>query len=176
MNAANLLTLVRIGMIPLAAYMFSVGAFGSAAAIFIAACLTDVLDGFIARRFHMITDIGKILDPLADKGMQLTVLLSLSLCGRMPHAAVYMILAKELLMCIGGYFLYKKQIVVAANWYGKAATVVVALCVMAVLLFYEKLPQAILSFVQWLPVAAALGAFLLYFRDFIKIVREGKLL
>lgn len=176
MNIANFLTLLRIAMIPLAAYMFSVESFDLAAAIFLAACLTDVLDGIIARRFNMITDLGKILDPLADKGMQLTVLISLAVCERMPRAAVYMILAKELLMCLGGCFLYKKNIVVAASWYGKAATVVISLCVMSVLLFYEKMPLVLLRTVQWVPVFAALGAFLLYFLVFLKTVREEKLL
>lgn len=176
MNIANLLTLLRIAMIPLAAYMFSVEAFDHAAIIFLAACFTDVLDGFVARRFHMITDLGKILDPLADKGMQLTVLISLALCERMPRVAVYVILAKELLMCLGGCFLYKKNVVIAANWYGKAATVAVSACVTSVLLFYESLSPFILTAVQWIPVFAALGAFLLYFLAFLKTVREGRLL
>ena len=176
MNIANVLTLLRICMIPCAAYMFFVEAFGIAALIFFAACLTDVLDGVIARKFNMITDLGKILDPLADKGMQLTVLISLAVCERMPRAAVYVILAKELLMCLGGCFLYKKNIVIAANWYGKAATVAISACVMSVLLFYESMAPALLRVVQWIPVFAALGAFLLYFHVFLKTIREGKLL
>ena len=176
MNIANFLTLLRIAMIPLAAYMFYLEAFDLAATIFLVACLTDVLDGVIARKCNMITDLGKILDPLADKGMQLTVLISLAVCDRMPRAAVYMILAKEFLMCLGGCFLYNRNIVIAANWYGKAATVVISLCVTSVLLFYEAMAPALLRTVQWVPVFAALGAFLLYFHVFRKTVREGKLL
>ncbi len=175
MNVANLLTIVRIAMIPIVGYMFSCEAFGTAALLFFAACLTDVVDGWIARHFHLITDFGKIMDPLADKGMQLTVLVSLALCGRMPRTAVYVILGKELLMCLGGCLLYKKNIVVAANWWGKAATVVIATCVLAVLLFYERMASPILFLVQWLPVVAAVGAFVGYFIGFIKRVRKGKM-
>ena len=105
MNIANFLTVLRIGMIPVAAYMFYIEAFEIAAAVFFAACFTDVLDGYLARRFHMVTDIGKLLDPLADKGMQLTVLVSLAFCRRMPLLAVAVILAKEILMFFGGLFL-----------------------------------------------------------------------
>lgn len=176
MNIANLLTLLRIGMIPLAAYMFYLGAFDLAAWVFLFACLTDILDGFIARRFNMITDIGKLLDPLADKGMQLTVLISLAVCRRMPHIAVCVIIAKEFLMFLGGLFLYRKKVVVMANWYGKAATTLTSLSVMAVLLFYEKMPSDVLHVAQWLPVVAAIGAFLPYFVLFLKTVRERKLL
>ncbi len=176
MNIANFLTLLRLCMIPVAAYMFHLEAFSSAALIFFVACLTDVLDGFIARHFNMITDVGKLLDPMADKGMQLTVLISLAFCERMPVIAVWVILAKEMMMFVGGLFLYRKKVVVAANWYGKAATVLVSACVMAVLLFYEKMPQALLAVVQWLPVFAALSAFILYFLSFIRTVREGRLL
>ena len=176
MNIPNFLTALRLCMIPVAAYMFHLEAFSAAAVVFFAACFTDVLDGFIARRFNMITDIGKLLDPLADKGMQLTVLISLAFCRRMPPIAVGVILAKEIMMFVGGLFLYRKKVVVAANWYGKAATVLVSACVMAVLLFYEKMSPALLAVTQWLPVFAALSAFILYFLSFLKTVREGRLL
>ncbi len=176
MNIPNFLSVLRLLMIPVAAYMFYLESFMAAACVFFAASFTDVLDGYIARRFHMVTDIGKLLDPLADKGMQLTVLVSLALCRRMPPVAVGIILAKEILMFLGGLFLYRKKIVVAANWYGKLATVLVSVCVMAVLLFYEKMPSPILLTVQWLPVCAALLAFFLYFLAFLNTVRERKLI
>ncbi|MBE7025147.1 MAG: hypothetical protein E7408_03730 [Ruminococcaceae bacterium] len=176
MNVANVLTVIRISMIPFVAWMFAQGNFRAAAIIFFAACFTDVLDGYIARRFHMITDIGKLLDPLADKGMQLTVLISLAFCRRMPFAAVVVILAKEILMFVGGLFLYRRKIVVSANWYGKAATVLIAASVMAVLLFYDTMARGLLTVMQWLPVVVSVTAFLLYLIEFIKTVREGKLL
>lgn len=173
MNIANFLTFLRLCMIPLAAYMFYISSFDVAAAVFLLACLTDVLDGFLARRLNLITDMGKLLDPLADKGMQLTVLISLAFCGRMPFLAVVIILLKEVLMFFGGLFLYRRKFVVAASWYGKAATVLVSACVLAVLMFYEKMPSALLYTVQWLPVFVALGAFLLYFQSFMRILKEG---
>ncbi len=176
MNIPNILSLLRIMMIPVVAVLFYHGNYETAAMVFLLACLTDIVDGYLARRFGWITDIGKLLDPLADKGMQLTVLISLAWCGRMPHAAVWLVLIKEIAMFLGGLFLYKHHIVAAANWYGKAATVVISLSVTAVLLFYDILPHAVLCTAQWLPVFAAFGAFLLYFNAFIKRVREGKLL
>lgn len=176
MNVANVLTIIRIFMIPLAAWMFAQSDFSGATIVFFTACLTDVLDGYIARRFNMITDVGKLLDPLADKGMQLTVLISLAFCERMPFVAVAVILAKEILMFVGGLFLYRRKIVVSANWYGKAATVLNTASVMAVLLFYNTMPKGLLTAMQWLPVLAAVSAFLLYLVAFVRTVQEEKLL
>ena len=161
-------------MIPLAGYMFYLKAFSAAAVVFFAACFTDVLDGYIARKFNRITDVGKLLDPLADKGMQLTVLISLAFCERMPWVAVAVILAKEFLMFLGGLFLYRKKIVVAANWYGKMATVVTSLSVMSILLFYDKMAAFPRFLAQWAPVCVAICAFSLYFLAFLKTVKEGK--
>lgn len=172
-NIANFLTVLRICMIPLAGYMFYLSAFEAAALVFFLACLTDVLDGFLARRLHLITDVGKLLDPLADKGMQLTVLISLACRNRMPWVAVIIILLKEVLMFFGGLYLYRRKVVVSANWYGKAATVLVAACVMSVLLFFEKMTPSVLLTLQWAPVFAAVVAFTLYFWSFRQTLREG---
>lgn len=172
MNLPNCLTFLRILMIPIVAVLFSRGAYTAAALVFLLACLTDILDGYLARHLQKITEMGKLLDPLADKGMQLTVLVSLAWCGRMPYLSVWIVLGKELLMFLGGLYLFRQQVVVSANWYGKAATVLISACVMAVILLYDFIPPILLQIVQWTPPVAAIFAFVLYFVAFLQQIRK----
>lgn len=104
--------------------------------IFIAAGVTDILDGFLARRFGWITEAGKILDPLADKTMQLMALLCCTAGGFVPVWLLIPIVLKELTMGIGSLVFYKKfkAIGIAKN-YGKAYTVLFYVVIGAVIVF-----------------------------------------
>lgn len=168
MNLPNMLSLFRIALIPFAAYFFSRNNFEMALAVFVLACVTDVLDGYIARKYNLITDIGTVLDPLADKGMQVTVLISMSIHDLMPWVVTLFFLAKELTMFLGSVFLYKKRIIISANLYGKISTVVTSVCVVIILLFKDILSPQLLQIFQWLPVVCAFTAFLRYFSVYIK--------
>lgn len=91
--------------------------------IFVFAMFLDVVDGFIARKFNMITNIGKMLDPAADKCMVITVVATMVADGKLSELFLYFVLAKELIMIFSGTFIYKKEkIVIPANFFGKLAT------------------------------------------------------
>lgn len=126
-HISNILTAIRLLLVPVfpAAY-FSTHpqAHFIAMCIFLAAGFTDFLDGYIARRYHMITELGTVLDPLADKLMLLTVLTTLSISGTLPVWVVVLIALKELFMIFAGTFLYfrKSRFVIPSNYFGKAAT------------------------------------------------------
>lgn len=79
----NLLSLMRLVLVPVYAGIYLRGQHLLAGGIMAVSCLTDLLDGFLARRWNMITDLGKVLDPLADKVTQLTV--TVSLCRSYPQ-------------------------------------------------------------------------------------------
>ena len=79
----NLLTLARIGLIPVYVPLYLQGAHLSAGILLALSCLTDLADGWVARRFHMVSTFGKILDPLADKATQLALMLCLSIRYRL---------------------------------------------------------------------------------------------
>jgi cardiolipin synthase len=146
---------------------------------------TDVLDGYIARKYNLVTSLGKIADPLADKLMQITALIILSSWGldKIPIWLIAIILAKEILLGVGAIILYKQDnFVVSANWYGKMVTVVFYLAI--IMLIFDK------PFGSWmligkpfnrlfflLAVLAALFAFFMYVRSYLKIKRNkgGKL-
>lgn len=126
-NVPNILTFIRLALVPIywiAYFSWSVWwAFG----IFALASLTDVLDGIIARKFDLITPLGKVLDPFADKIMQMSAMLSVVIDGRLHALFATIIIVKELYMIICSAFLYKRKVVVYANIYGKLATVGMAL-------------------------------------------------
>lgn len=85
--------------------------------------LTDILDGFIARKFNFITNFGKLIDPLADKTTQVAILVTLALKDIIPMWILMIVFIKEFVMIAGASFLYGKELVVSSRWYGKLATV-----------------------------------------------------
>lgn len=120
----NILTTVRLFLIPVFAYAFlGMKNVWLAAVIFLLSGLTDVVDGWIARRFNMITDIGKVYDPLVDKLMQITSVICLAIVNIIPDWVIWFVVMKEAAMILTSSVLYAKKIVVHSNWYGKTATV-----------------------------------------------------
>ncbi len=128
MNIPNMLTSIRIMLVPIYLLVFFSDMENKlylALAIFILAGITDFLDGYIARKYDLITKLGKALDPLADKLMMFAVLISLALSKMIPMWIVTILFVKEVLMVLGGgiLYLFKGNQVVASNFYGKIATV-----------------------------------------------------
>ena len=130
-NVPNALTMLRMALIPVYWALMMNDHKYAALTVFIVASLTDLADGYIARKYHLITDFGKLMDPLADKLMVLSVMLSLALKGIAPWIALAIILAKEGLMVLGGALLYKRGVVVYAIWIGKLAQAVVVSALIA---------------------------------------------
>ncbi|MCH5184063.1 MAG: CDP-alcohol phosphatidyltransferase family protein [Oscillospiraceae bacterium] len=127
----NILSVIRLLCIPVFVLLFKRGYSVAAAGVFCGASLTDVIDGYLARRNNWITNVGKILDPLADKLMQFTVLLCLTLFsfegGAHIIACIVLVLftLKELAMLAGAIVVLRvKRNVVGSVWYGKLATVI----------------------------------------------------
>jgi len=129
----NILSVIRLLMIPMFVYSYFEYNTPSncyiAAAIYALAWFTDALDGYLARRNNWITDAGKILDPLADKLMQITAALCFTIDNIMYLVLLIPIVLKELAILVGGILVIKRnKKVVQARWYGKVATVILFLC------------------------------------------------
>lgn len=118
----NILSGLRLGMVGVFIYFFRQDDYLAALIIYAAAFFTDILDGYLARRNGWISDLGKILDPLADKLMLLCALTSFHLKGWLPLFIPLVAAIKELAMLIGGLFMLgKKNVVVVSDWWGKFA-------------------------------------------------------
>ncbi len=184
MNIPNILTALRFLLIPLFAYFLCNRNYVVAVILFLSGGLTDILDGYIARKCSLVTSWGKVADPLADKLMQTTALVILSLILKViPVELLVVILAKEILLGIGAIVLYKQDNYVAsANWYGKLATVVFYLAIV-MLIFDKPFSYRVLidlpfnRFFLLLAILAALFAFFMYARTYWRIkhktVRSG---
>lgn len=141
MNLANKLTLFRVILVPffIAALMLPFIPFGYTIAlvIFALASITDMLDGKVARKYNMITDLGKFLDPLADKVLVAAALICFIELGWAPAWAVWLIMAREFM--VSGIRLVaagsKEKIVIAANIWGKlkTASTMVAICLILIM-------------------------------------------
>lgn len=119
----NLLTMLRFVLIPFIVGYLSEGNYILAFVFLTLSAITDVLDGFIARKFNFITNFGKLIDPLADKATQICVLTVLTLQHIIPLWILVIVLLKEFVMISGASFLYGKELVVSSRWYGKLSTV-----------------------------------------------------
>lgn len=124
LNLPNALTLLRLLLIPVFLYLMHIDQMMPALGVFLFASLTDLVDGWIARHYHLVTDLGKLFDPLADKLMVLSVVVMLTVKGIIPLAAIIILLVKEGLMLLGGWLLLRKKIVVYALPLGKIGQVV----------------------------------------------------
>ncbi|MCL2811610.1 MAG: CDP-alcohol phosphatidyltransferase family protein [Clostridia bacterium] len=133
-NIPNALTLMRILLLPVYAWRYLADDIPGALAVCAAVCISDMLDGLIARRFNQITTLGKLVDPLADKLLLLTALICFGIRGRLEWWVIALVLGKEALMVAGGVYALRKKIVVGALWIGKVATGLFALAVLGKLI------------------------------------------
>lgn len=119
----NILTIFRFILIPFIVLNLVYDSYIAAFIIFTISGLTDILDGFIARKFNFITNFGKLIDPLADKCTQIITLGTLAIKDIIPMWLIIIVVLKEFIMVAGASFLYGKELVVSSRWYGKLATV-----------------------------------------------------
>lgn len=134
-NIPNILSFIRICLVfVFVAFFFNEKIF-AALIVFLVAGATDIVDGYLARKYNWITGLGKILDPVADKLMQCTVLVCLCIGGYIPawFAAVYFL--KELCTLLMGFIVIKRRsVTMVSRWYGK----------FTVCLFYATIAASIL--------------------------------
>ena len=171
MNLPNLLSLLRILLVPVfVAVYFAVPDSGIVGAvILVVSGITDCLDGFIARRFNMITQLGKILDPLADKLTQLAVCICLAIRHKEFIIILCLLILKEFIMLIAGYQLLRKGVKLpSSRWYGKVSTVVFYI-VMTYAVYDTGISNAKLAVLVWIAVIFAVVAFVHYMPQFFKL-------
>lgn len=170
----NVLTMLRIALIPVFVVLHVQGELKWALAVFLAASFTDYLDGYLARKYNQITAFGKLMDPLADKVMVITALLLQTLNGALPWPALVIVTLKELLMVIGGVFMLGKEIVVYSNMWGKVA-MCFFIAALTLSFFHAELAAASLPLDQimiWISVVLTLCAMVSYALSAVKQLKK----
>lgn len=166
MSVPNFITVSRLFLIPVFIFLMLEREYRFAILVFIFAGFTDVLDGYIARKYKMVTEWGKILDPLADKLMQFCALIMIVITNVVPHVLPLLLIvsAKEIMMGLGSMMLWRRGVVISANWYGKVSTII----------FYTAVVFSILTpgygeIFLIIAVASQIFAFLMYLLKYLKI-------
>ncbi len=171
----NLLSLIRLMLIPLIIWLYcDVQNYNAAVLVILLSALTDIADGIIARKFNMVSDFGKILDPIADKLTQLSLLICLIVKYRLMIVLVVAFVLKELCMLVMGYITIRRHSSVnSAKWYGKLATVVLY-TVMMLLILFPGIPNIAANVMIAGCGLVILFSFLMYLRFYIQFWRREK--
>ena len=170
-HVPNILTSLRILMIPLFIFCYPVNRV-AAAIVFAVACITDMIDGYLARKYNAISKFGTLFDPLADKLLQIAAVVCLWWSDILPPWVLIVVATKEIVMSIGAMYLLTKDVVVPANKVGKLGSFIIFITVT----YLIAIPAAnIYTF----SISCAIGLVSLislvnYSRMFIEIIHSKK--
>ena len=170
----NVLTMIRLILVPVFVVLFLKGHKMASLAVFVVASLTDMLDGYLARKLNQITDFGKLFDPLADKLMVLSAMVCQGIVGVFPWSAIIIVACKELFMVIGGLLMLKNDVVVYSNYAGKAAQVCFIMS-LVLAFFHDELAAwgvQLDIILLWITVALALCAMVIYIFGSVRTIRK----
>ena len=176
MTVPNVITFVRLFLVPVFAILFF--AFSEmrylALICFIVACISDIADGYIARKYNMVSEIGQVLDPFADKLMYITVVFCLVYTARINFWLFLIYMTKELVMIIAAAIMFEKDDhTIPAKWYGKLSTVLFFLVIVVAIVCPE-------SWIFWVNIAycvvllISIYAFVEYGIEYLKFKKSKK--
>ena len=178
MNTPNKLTMLRIILIPFFV-VFLLGNFGTwskwvALAIFIVASLTDMLDGKIARKYNLVTNFGKFMDPLADKLLVCSALICMIELRELPAWMVIIIISREFI--ISGFRLVASDngVVIAASYWGKFKTTFQMIGVV-LLIFNIPALSTLTTIIVWIALALTVISLVDYIVKNAGVLTEGKM-
>lgn len=175
-NIPNCLCFFRILLISLFLYVYFVADFKNrylvAAFVLVISGISDFLDGFIARKFNMVTDFGKFIDPVADKLTQFVVAITLLFSYPLAWILLIIIILKDLMLAIVGLYLYDYGLkITGASWWGKIATAY--FYVIVIVLIGLHIPNTVISFVLIITGSVLmLLSFILYAKELRYMVKE----
>lgn len=173
----NLMGYFRILLIPIIVWRYltadTTGDYFTAAVIIGISGITDFLDGFVARKFHMVTKLGKAVDPIADKLTQGAIVLSLSFRFPLMGVLVVLFVIKEGFMGIMGILMLRKgKMLNGAMWFGKVCTATLYI-VMFILILVPRISMGTANLLISICGFLMVMSFVLYIPVFIKMNREG---
>ena len=173
MNLPNKLTVLRMIMIVPFVVLFLMGFDWIALFLFIAASLTDLLDGKIARKYNLVTNFGKFMDPLADKLLVCAAMIVLVEMGRIPSWIVTIIISREFI--ISGFRLIASDngVVIAASYWGKFKTVfqMIMICLMIANIGWLSI---VTDIIMWIALALTIVSLLDYLYKNKDVMKDTK--
>ena len=175
MNLPNKLTVLRMVLVPFFVASLLISGTNEAMkwpalVLFVAASLTDFADGYIARKYNLITNFGKFMDPLADKILTISGMICLIELGRIPSWIVVIIVAREFI--ISGFRLIATEhgIVIAANYWGKWKTTFQMIMIILMIMNLPAL-QMVTTIVMWVALVLTIVSLVTYITQNMDVVR-----
>lgn len=172
MTIPNILTIFRLVLVlPIALLLLSRNNSTALILIFVA-WITDVLDGFLARKLNQISTLGKTLDPLADKLLIFIIVASLVFAEAIPLYLGIIIVARDILILAGGLYAWiKYNYLMQSNWIGKLSAFIIG-CILMIFLFYHNKYQ--LTLFYYITIFTVAMSLLLYSNYYIKTLKSLK--
>ena len=170
----NILSIFRIILLPVIVWLYlGRNDIASTLMLLIISGISDIADGYIARKFNMVSDFGKVLDPIADKLTQGILLICLAIKYDIIFWLVGMFAVKELLMFIMGYMtLKRKDSVNSAKWYGKLNTVVIYFTIV-ILIIFPNISQITVNIIIFTCMFALLASFAMYVKFYFGLLKKN---
>jgi cardiolipin synthase len=172
LSIPNLITLARILLVPVVVWAIATGAMATAFLLFMAAAVSDAVDGFLAKRFGMKTELGAYLDPLADKVLIVSIYITLGVTGTIPLWIVILVVSRDI-MIVGAImlsWLVDKPVKIKPHAVSKlntAAQIAFACLVLGSLGFGFD-AQLLLTLVMWLVAALTLLSVAFYVAEWVR--------
>jgi len=175
----NILCYIRIIMVPVFLHIYFTAAeqkdYYMATGVVLASGITDFLDGQIARRCNMITDLGRIIDPVADKLMQLAMVVALTLKIQYMYLLVIYLVFKEIVTSATGFIVIRRyeRRLNGAKWYGKVCTAMLYV-VMLILVAFPKINSSVQNILLIVCAGGLTLAFVMYMRLYFIMINDAK--
>lgn len=172
----NILSIFRIVLIPFIVWSYTLDRHYFMFALIVLSAFTDIIDGIIARKFNMVTAVGKALDPVADKLTLLALLITM--CDYINSPPIFVLcgifIVKEIIMGIEGIAIIKVTgTTYSANAIGKAATVALYINILIHIL-WEGIPSGVSAFIIGMSIAFVCASLVVYTRRNLRIIKERK--
>lgn len=167
----NFMSFFRLVLVPFIIWTYLRGEYSIAGALVLVSAVTDVLDGIIARRYNMVSDLGKVLDPIADKVTHAALMVCLLTRYIYMWIVFGLLVLKELTMFVLGSIAIKRRgRVHSAKWFGKLCTVVLEVCMLALIVF-PALPETAVLTLLCLCATAMMFSLVMYTIFWIGVIR-----
>ena len=168
----NFMSLFRLVLVPLIVWIYWKSRYRCAAGLVLLSGLTDILDGIVARKFDMVSDLGKMLDPLCDKLTHAALLLCLVKRYHYIWIVFGLLAVKELTMLVlGSIAVKRREQVHSAKWYGKLCTVIFE-TVMVVLILFPDIPKNAVIAMLTVCSASMFFSLVMYVIFFLHVIRS----
>ena len=174
MNLPNKLTMARIIMVPIFMAIMLSGHFIAALIVFALASITDFLDGYIARKYNLVSSFGKIMDPLADKLLAFGALISFIQLGVVSVWAPIIIIAREFFVTSMRVVAVSKGKVIAASWWGKIKTNVQLFAIIFAMLLCGFGKTEIAALLIWIAAVFTVASWIAYIFENIAVFKDEK--